>query len=45
MLAFFPNSLKENKLLEPKKLLPFSIKLTNPIQMYQHITDSHACIL
>ena len=45
ILAFFLQSLGENRFVESSKLLPFKIKSINPIQKYPCIIESYACIL
>ena len=45
ILPFFLFSLGENKFVCPNKLLPFNMKSINPVQKYQHIIESYACIL
>ena len=45
ILSFFLYSLGEKKFVQSSKSLPFSIKSINPLQKYQHIIESYACIL
>ena len=33
----------EKRLVKSAKVLPLSIKQTNPMQKYPHITESYAC--
>ena len=45
VLSFLSYSVGENKLEYSKEILPFNMKLINPIQKYSHIIESYACIL
>ena len=45
MSSFFLKLFGEKRLLKSVKLLPLSIKSTNPIQKCPHIIESFACIL
>ena len=45
ILMLFLYSLGEKRLVYSNKLLPFNMKLINPIKDYPHIIHSYACIL
>ena len=45
ILPFFPKLFGEKGLVYSVNVFPLNIKAINPMEKYQHITESYACIL